>query len=494
MFTCLYLQHELYSIQKKKKQNQTPTAAELRQHRLKYDEFVKAKLEEGKRSLAAAAAANARALKKQQAIAAAAVQEALHGIAPPAATGEGSADEGEDAGDADNSMSTDGAIGSAQKGKNKSPNKSPTKKRSKGQTTGPPAATEGEFGGLGDEQQQGIVGAYDDDNGGDIGSDISFNLPLSVPSPKNQVSVDANVSTMEMSLSTPRTPKANNNNSIQERSPQSNSKNKSPHKTPNDKNSSSQVSPRTVEKLENVVLDFDHAAAAAAVEKIPTMPASAITSFCAPDWMDIFSKDELPDDAVIPMSLSMPLATATTTLKPMPQTQLQSQSQSTLPQVGLVKASGTFPVSRKQANITAAIEADELITTTTSKANSVNNSTSGSAKLPTTSSKVSPTSVVGSAGLSASRNASASAIEDQATNVDSVEETPAYFVSGSNKEESTLEVDNNVYADADADTAYFDEEMSWLQLLYQNKFCIYTYFTHWFKIVFNARKKKTAFR
>lgn len=69
--------------QKKLRQRNNPTQEELREHRRKHDELVLAKLEEGKRQLAEQAAANARAVRRQQA-AASAVQTALEeGVGSP---------------------------------------------------------------------------------------------------------------------------------------------------------------------------------------------------------------------------------------------------------------------------------------------------------------------------------------------------------------------------------------------------------------------------
>jgi len=58
------LQNEQYAEQKKVRQRNNPTAEQLREHRLKHDEMMRAKQEEGRRSMAEAAAANARATKK----------------------------------------------------------------------------------------------------------------------------------------------------------------------------------------------------------------------------------------------------------------------------------------------------------------------------------------------------------------------------------------------------------------------------------------------
>jgi hypothetical protein len=62
--------------QRKLKQRNNPTQEELREHRRKHDELLHAKLEESRRNQAEATASNARAIKRQQAVASA-VETAL---------------------------------------------------------------------------------------------------------------------------------------------------------------------------------------------------------------------------------------------------------------------------------------------------------------------------------------------------------------------------------------------------------------------------------
>lgn len=66
-------QHELYVEQKKIRQKNNPSAEELRAHRHKHDELMRAKQDEARRAMAEAAAANAKAVPVKK-VAAAAVE------------------------------------------------------------------------------------------------------------------------------------------------------------------------------------------------------------------------------------------------------------------------------------------------------------------------------------------------------------------------------------------------------------------------------------
>jgi hypothetical protein len=268
--------------QKKLKQKNNPTQEELRMHRRKHDELVQAKLEEGRRNLAEAAAANARALKRQQAVASA-VQAAL--------------DEKGDGGE----LVVDGT----------SPlRKRQTKKKPVGAVVGgdsgaalndmvplPPVSS---------SKQRGEAGDGAEDFGfspskGTLGGDFSDSRHGSSEGRRNArasppaiVSVTAGVHSVALDASPLSSQKRGGEFA---------------------RDVAEQVE-TTATAILHVPLKFDAGAAAAAVQRIPALTSHAIPTYCASDWLDKLATA----DADLPASVGVSAgsSSAQVLLKPAP--------------------------------------------------------------------------------------------------------------------------------------------------------------------------------
>lgn len=241
------MQHEQYVQQKKIRQKNNPSAEELREHRQKHDELMRAKQDEARRNMAEAAAANAKAMpvKKEKAAAA-----AVAAAEAPVAAG----------------VERDQLVTAA--------SSLPKKKKKKvavASNTAGIANRHGDDGEL-DLSVQGAAGA----GAGAALEKHSAHNSSSSPTKKARGHADSPV---------PLASSSNHKSAGRKETSTSKISHSSPTANPEEL-----FQPSPVRKL-----NFDAAAASRAVAALPELTAQSVTAFCSPDWLAAFARVDLDE-------------------------------------------------------------------------------------------------------------------------------------------------------------------------------------------------------